>query len=222
MNQAEKLINRILSHPETSESDGVAYELLKQYQRGSPIESLRALLSNDDDRIVGEAAWIASELPEARSLLRDVGVLLRHRSKKARFWAIDCVHLWAGSSDGDELATAAALLDDAEKAVRWKAMGFLAMASREQLMAALNHLRMTAPESPYAQEFAWLLGPEGTDPRKITGGLSGSDDRRRKIAAAAAYRIAKGDSAPLRYATSLEDPEIVQFAGDMLKRISLS
>ena len=141
MDRANKLIDHLLSHPETSESDDAAYELLKQYQRGSPIESLRPLLFSADDRVAGEAAWIASELPEAKSLLRDIGTLLGHRSKKVRFWAIDCVHLWASSSDGDELAAAASLVDDPEKAIRWKAMGFLAMASREQLAAALNSFR---------------------------------------------------------------------------------
>lgn len=219
MNQAEKLIAHILSHPDTSDSDGVAYDLLKQYQRGSPVESLRALLSSPDDRIAGEAVWIASELPAGRSLLRDVGALLGHRSRKVRFWAIDCVLLWAGPLDGAELAAAAALLDDAEKPVRWKAMGFLAMASREQLTAALNNFRTPALKSPYVGELAWLVSLEGADPGEIIAALGGPDGRRRKIAAAAAYRLAKEDSAPLRYATSIEDPEIAQFAGDMLKRI---
>jgi len=221
--RAQELISHLLTHPDTSESDGTANELLKQYQRGSPIESLRALLFSSDDRIAGEAAWIASELPEGRSLLHDIGALLGHRSRKVRFWAIDCVHLWAGPSNGLELAAAAALVDDPDKAVRWKAMGFWAMASREQLAAALSNLRATDPESQYIDELTWLLGQKGTDSGEIIAALNGSDDRRRKIAAAAAYRLAAANNnlAPLRYATSLEDPDAVQFARDMLKRLSI-
>jgi len=224
MDRAEKLINHLLAHPDTSESDGAAYELLKQYQRGSPVESLRTLLFDSDDRIAGEAAWIASELPEGRSLLHDIGALLGHRSRKVRFWAIDCVHLWADSSGGRELAVATALIDDPDKAVRWKAMGLWAMASREQLAAALSNLRATDPKSQYVNELTWLLGREGADSGEIIAALNGSDDRRRKVAAAAAYRVAKAanNPAPLRYATSVEDPEVVQFAGDMLKRLSAS
>lgn len=220
MDRAKRLIERLVSNPDSSESDGVAYELLTEYQRGSPIESLRILLSSADDRLVGEGAWIASELPEeGKPLLRDVRVLLGHGSKKVRFWAIDCVLLWADSSNGYELAAAAALVDDAEKAVRWKAMGFLSMASCEQLRAALGQITATNPESPYVDELKWLLEEEG-HPEQIVAGLRNHDARRRRIAAAAASRIAKQDSAPLRYATSVEDPEIVEFAGDMLKRIS--
>jgi hypothetical protein len=34
--------------------------------------------------------------------------------------------------------------------------------------------------------------------------------------------MAKSDSRPLRDATASDDPEIAQFTGDMLKRISLA
>jgi len=220
MDRTNKLIAHLLSNPDTSESDGVAYELLSEYQRGSPIESLRMLLTNADDRLAGEGTWIASELSESgRPLLREVRGLLRHRSKKVRFWALDCVLLWAGPTNGYELASAVGLVDDAEQGVRWKAMNFLAMISREQLQAALAQLEADNPESPFADELRWMLGPNGSDSTQIATGLRGSDPRHRKFAAAASSRITKSDSQPLRDATASDDPEIAQFAGDMLKRI---
>lgn len=224
MDRAAKLINHLLSHPDTSESDGAAYELLKQYQRGTPVESLRTLLFNSDDRLAGEAAWIASELPEGKPLLQDIGALLAHRSRKVRFWAIDCVHLWAGASDGREVAAASALIDDPDEAVRWKAMGLWAMASREQLAAALSDLRGADPKSQYIDELTWMLGREGADSAEVIAALNGADARRRKVAAAAAYRLATANNNPaaLHYATSVEDTDIAQFAADMLKRIATS
>jgi hypothetical protein len=219
--RAQKLIDHLLSHPDSCESDGVAYELLNEYFRGSPIETLRVLLSSSDDRLVGEATWIASELPElGKPLLKDVRGLLGHQSKKVRFWAVLCVLLWADSSNGCELASAIPLVDDIEKGVRWQAMGFLSMTSREQLQAALAQLRAENANSPYICELGWLLGPEGGDPVQITAALQDPDSRRRKFGAAAAFRIAKTAIEPLRYAASADDPEIAQFAGDMLKRIS--
>jgi hypothetical protein len=221
MDRAKKLIEQLLAHPNSSES--AAYELLTEYQRGSPIESLRVLLSSQDDRLAGEGTWIASELPEAGNvLLRDLRRLLVHRSKEVRFWAIECVLLWAGPADGHELASAIALVDDSESAVRWRAMGFLSMASREQLDAALIHVKATNIESPYLNELDWLLSPDGSDSAQIIGGLRDLDPRHRKFAAAAAFRIAKNHSEPLRYGASIDDPEVAQFAGDMLKRISSS
>lgn len=222
MDRARRLIERLVSDPASSESAGLVYKLLTEYQRGSPVETLRILLHSADDRLAGEGAWIASELSdEGRALLRDVRVLLGHGSRKVRFWAIDCVLLWADSTNGCELAAAAALVDDAEKAVRWKAMVFLALASREQLRAALDQISATNPESPYVDELIWLLDQDG-HPEHVVVGLQSRDARRRRVAAAAAFRIAKQDSEPLRYATSVNDPEIVEFAGDMLQRISPS
>jgi len=220
MRSAELLIKHLLSNPDNSESDGVAFDLLTAYQRGSPIESLRILLSSVDDRLVGEGVWIASELPEqGKPLIVDVGRLLGHRSKKVRFWAIDCVLLWADSSNGCQLAAAVALIDDAERAVRWKAMCFLAMASREQLQAALSELSTTNPESPYAYELKWLLDQERR-PVQVMAGLRSKYTRRRKTAAVAASRIAGKDSGPLHEATSTGDAEIAEFARDMLERIA--
>jgi hypothetical protein len=224
MDRAEKLINHLLSHPDTNESGSAAYELLKQYQRGAPVESLRTLLFSSDDRLAGEAAWIASELPEGRPLLHDIGALLAHRSRKVRFWAIDCVHLWASSSDGGEVAAASALIDDPDSAVRWKAMGLWAMASREQLAAALSDLRAADPRSQYIDELTWMLGQEGADSAEVIAALNGADDRRRKVAVAAAYRLAtaRNNPAALRYATSVGDTDVLQFAADMLERLGTS
>jgi hypothetical protein len=221
--RGKELIDHLLSHPDSSESDGVAYELLKEYFRGSPIETLRILLSSPDDRLVGEATWIASELPETgKPLLKDVWGLLRHPSNKVRFWAILCIQLWADPSNGRELASALRLVDDTEKGVRWQAMGFLSMISRERLEAALAELRAEGADSPYVCELDWLLGPEGGDPAQIIAGLKAPDSRRRKFAAAAAFRITRTSSEPLRCAASADDPEVAQFAGDMLKRIALA
>jgi len=224
MDRAAELIEHLLSKPDSCESDGTAAnELLTGYFSGSPIETLRILLSSSDDRLVGVGTWIAAELAESgKPLLKDVQGLLGHRSKDVRFWAIECVHEWAGPANGDVLASTVALVDDTERAVRWKAMTFLALASGEQLQAAAAQFGATNPDSPYLDELKCLLGPEGSTGTLIIGRLRGDDALRRKFAAAAAFRIAKNDSEALRYAASVDDSEIAQFAGDMLKRILLS
>ena len=219
MDRTQELIGEIVSHPETSETDGRTYELLKEYYRGGPTESLRILLSSDDDRVAGEAAWIASELGESgKPLLSDIGGLLKHRSKKVRFWSIDYILLCATAANGRELASTVVLVDDPEEAVRWKVMGFLAMASREQLQAALTYSETS--ESAHAKELNWLLSPQGADPILIIEELHNNDARRRKFAVAAAYRVAEQDRSPLNdAAASIDDLDVAQFARDMLKRL---
>lgn len=217
MDTAKKLIDHLMSNPETCGSDGVAYKLLNEYYRGSPVESLRTLLSSTDDRLVGEATWIASELPdEGKPLLGDVTRLLVHPSKKVRFWAIECVLIWAGASNGRELSLAIPLVDDPEEAVREQAMRFLAYASREQLQAALTDLQSANSESKYIGELVWLLGVRGGNESTITDALHGGD-LRQKFAVSAALRIAKDNAKPLEQAASLSNSEVAEFARAMLK-----
>lgn len=219
MDRTKTLIALLLSHPDTCESDGVAYELLTEYQRGSRIDSLRILLSSSDDRLVGEGAWVASELGVAgKSLIQEVRALLSHHSKKVRFWALDCALLWADASNGIELASAVGLIDDTEEAVRWKTMGFLSMASAEQLRAALEELRTTRPGSSCIDDLNCLLDSRSVARIKIE--LKSDDARRRRFAAAAAFRVARTDPEALQYAASSADPEVAHFAQDMLKTLS--
>ena len=165
--------------------------------------------------------WIAAELAQvAKPLLPDVMRLLRHPLKDVRFCAIECVQEWAGPSNGCEIASAVSLLDDAEEGVRWKAMVFLALASREQLQAGVDWLTATDSQSTYLANLRWILAPEGADPDQIANNVRGASSRRQKFAAAAAFRIAKTYPQPLERAVFADDPEVAQFVGDMLKRIS--
>jgi hypothetical protein len=220
MDRAAVLIEGALANPDRRDFGEVANELLSEYYRGSDLSSLRNLLHSGDHRIVACSTWIACELGEVgKPLLPEVKRLLGHPSKKVRFWAIECVQEWAGPSNGHEIASTVALVDDAEEAVRWKAMVFLALASHEQLQAGADWLTAADPESPYLSELSWILAPEGADPDQIANTVRGISSRRRKFAAAGAFRIAKTDSQPLERAVSADDPEVAQFAGDMLKRI---
>lgn len=222
MDRTKRLLEHLLANPGTSESDGVASKLLTEYQRGSPVESLRVLLLSEDDRLAGEGAWIASELSEkGLPLLQEVGTLLQHRSKKVRFWVLDCILLWAGPQNGPELASAVTLVDDPERAVRWKALNFLAMISRDQLEAAFAQMAKYDPTSPHLSELRWMLGAKGSDSKEILAGLHQDDARHRRFAAAAAARLIKSDPVAILSAAALDDPEIAQFAGDMLKRNSV-
>lgn len=223
MDHATKLITKLLSGSRSGEVDSrLIYELLTQYQRGSPVESLQLLLSSSDERLVAEGAWIASELPEeGKPLLCEVSTLLGHSSKSVRFWALDCILLWASPLNGNELASAVALVDDNESAVRWKAMGFLSMASREQLQAALDKCgAMVDAMSLFVGELKWLLGSESKDSRHVSDEIKSVRPLRRRVAAAAAVRMARnGELGSLNTAIYSNDPDIAQFAIDMRQRL---
>ena len=221
MDRAFSLVGEILANPERDNLDEVANELLSEYYDGCDLSSLRELLHSEDDNIVSWGVWIATELADVgKPLLPEVKRLLGHPSKRVRFFAIECVQEWAGPSNSEELAIAISLLGDSDQAVRWKASGFVAFAPRAQLEYAVAGFAATNPESPYLSEIRWILGPDATDPVKISLALQDSCLRHRKIAVAAAVRIAKTDIEPLRHATMTDDSEIAQFARDMLERVA--
>ena len=174
------------------------------------------LLSSDPD-LASSGAWMASELGEKGKVLLDVVVnLLRHPDKRVRFWIIDCVLLWADPSRGRELANVIRLIDDPEKAVRWKAMVFLSRASREQLESALAWLVSEDPESPNVLGLEWLLADTGNEAGAVETMLKNLDPRMRKYAAVAAARMALENQHPLLIASSLSDSEVAEFAADFV------
>jgi hypothetical protein len=210
----QKLMQEIMaqSDPNSSEVGDLTNELLREFQRGYSLENLRPLLHSENERLLNTGIWIASELGEkGKPLLSDVSPLLSHPARRVRYFAIDCILLWAGPSNGRELALAVTLMEDNDSAVRWKAIDFLSRASREQLRAALSHLEVTEPKSTSVAGLAWLLGPSGTNPKQVVSALQSPNDLLRKYGAVAAARMFKENREPFTYAQSIDDPEIRRF-----------
>ena len=223
MDKAIRLIETIFENSDRNDLDELANELLSEYYRGGDVSSLTKLLHSENDRIVASGTWIAAELAEAGNpLLPEIKRLLGHRSRRVRFFAIECVQEWAGPLNSEELAIAISLLDDQDEAVRWRALGFLALAPRSQLECAMAGFAVASPDSPYLSELRWILGSEATDPAMLSVALQDANPRHRKFATAAAVRVAKLNVEPLRFAATSDESEIAQFARDMLERISLA
>ncbi|HYL99833.1 MAG TPA: hypothetical protein VEZ90_12835 [Blastocatellia bacterium] len=217
MKKVEQLVEQMLTSAENLDDGLLANSLLSEFHRGAPLAYLRPLLLSPDHRVAALGAWIASELGQkGKPLLDAVSPLLSHPNRRVRFWIIDCVLLWAGPSDGREISQAACLIDDPEKAVRWKAMIFLYRASTDQLEAALAFLESEDSRSPNAVALRWLLSVPACDTETIARELRGPDARLRKYAAVAAARLGSQNKQPLAAAALSDDPEVAEFAADRL------
>jgi len=222
MGKTENLIEKIAADPASTQLGELSNALADEYRRGASPSTLIELLQSPDDRLADVGAWVASEMGQVgEPLLPFVRPLLGHRSKKVRFWAVECIHMWAGPSDGGDLAAAAELIDDPEEAVRWKAMMFLGTASLDQIRFASRWFTRFSPSSPISDDLQWLIHVVASDTSAIAEGLRGADSRHRRFAVVAAGRIAGENPEPLRRARENDDPEIVQFATDFVDRIRL-
>jgi hypothetical protein len=211
--RAEELTERLVADPRSSLAGAWMNDLLAEFHRGYPLESLRPLLLNDNTEVAKAGAWIASELGEmGKPLLNDVSPLLQHPDSKVRFSAIDCILLWADPSKGPELASVVNLIEDPESRVRWKVMDFLSRATREQLAAALSYFEATNPRSKNIRGLRLLLGSGAENPKEATAALHDQDDVMRKYGVVLARRVAEINRDPLLYAASIDDLDVKDFA----------
>ena len=215
----ETIIEKVINNPAILD-DNKANRLLEEFHRGAPVAHLRRLLLSNDPDIASSGAWIASELGEkGNSLLDTVVVLLEHPDKRVRFWIIDCLLLWAGPNHRNELFKVVRLMDDPEKAVRWKTMVFLSRASKDQLEAALAGFLTYHRESPNAHGLSWLLSPTASDPEAVEAMLKNDESLMRKYGAVASVRLAAENQDPLLTAASSSDSEVAEFSADWLDGI---
>ena len=219
MDHAQEIMDQIMNEPDDSNIGVLANELSKEFSRGCSVDRLRPLLLSKNNNVAEIGIWVTSELGRgAAPLLDDVVTLLRHPGKNVRFFAIDSVLSCATEWNKLEVASVIPLLNDAEAAVRWKAMDFLSRASREQLQGALDYLNTTEPQSVHVHELEWLLGEGGSNPGEIMSFIQSQEALLRKYGVVAAARMSQRNSEPLSYAASTADPDIKQFAWDTLKR----
>jgi hypothetical protein len=216
MDYAKHLIERIASAPQHDRVGILSNELLREFQRGYPLEDLRQLLSSDDEDLLAVAVWIVSELGiESRPLLADVVHLLAHPLKRIRFWTLDCLY-WTLPQNGCDLAEAFRLFDDPEAGIRWKVLDILSRISREQIEAAYLCLEARRSESSHLLGLRWLLSSEALAPDSIGSALRSADPIVRKYGLVAAVRLRKEHPDPLIYASTVDDVDVSKFASDLL------
>lgn len=221
MGKADELVRRLQFPLDEEERGEVANDLLREFHRGYPLKHLRTFLASTSDQVLRTGVWIASELgSKAHPLLQEVALLLKHKLKHIRFFAIDSVLTCASGEDGAIVAEVARLLDDSESAVRWKAIDFLARADEAQLRGALSHLQQTDMISKHTQGLQWLLSDHAKRSDLIAHALQGTERPMPFYAVAAAARISDVDNAPLKLALSLKDEDVVGFARSAIHHFS--
>lgn len=208
----DALIRRIADIRRTPEERwDDAYTLLQKLFQGYAVDNLRVLLGSTDSATLETGIWVLSELGvEAAPLLDAVEPLLRSRSRKVRYWAIDVVHASAGHNDGRIIGKALELLNDDDVAVRRAASYFLARVGGSELDAAVLQLE----GSQLGSLLDWFVQVAQSEDAAalIAQRIHSSDRLERLVAVAAAARIAQRDRSALERAADVGDDEIRVFA----------
>lgn len=193
------------------EEGRAANDLLREVARGYPAQNLSRLIHSDRAAAVASGAFVVSELGvHAVQIIGEVDFLLGHPLRDVRFDALDAALVAASAEHRAILAKAVMLVDDADRAVRWKAVRFLANTTPDQLTAAAPYLK----DRHVADLVAWLVSA-GSDPASlpdIPSRLRDPDKATRMFAAAAAARMAATSRQGLEDAAASDDPDVRSFA----------
>jgi hypothetical protein len=218
----DELVSRLLRGE--AGDGGLENNLLREVQLGYAVSKLRLLLRSDDHKVVAAGMWIASELgAAARPLFADITDLMHHPALKVRFFALDCVITCARPEDDRALTLALDLLNDAEPAVRWKAMVSVATIPESLLKAAWDASGVNEQAGARRKGLELVLNAtRSRDNTAVTSALASRDDILRRYAAAAAARMVHQDPFPLKQAMTSADPMIKQFASDMAARAGIA
>jgi hypothetical protein len=217
----DELIDLLLAGQASPEEEGqAANDLLREVQRGYPAQNLGRLIHSDSIKAVANGAFVVSELgAHAAPIINEVDFLLGHPLREARFDALDAALTAASAEHGAILAKAVMLIADADQAVRWKALNFLANSTQDQLAAAVPNL-----EDRYVADLATWLASAGSDPANlpdIRSRLHDPDKLIRMFAAAAAARVVGTSRLGLDDAATSDDPDIRHFAKGVIKILDL-
>ena len=96
--RGQRLIDELLTDSARFNELGKSYELLQEYFEGFPLNTLRALLSNEDYMVKRAAIWIVAELGEAANeLINDVIPLLNYNDRYIKYYAIESIMVFSSS-----------------------------------------------------------------------------------------------------------------------------
>jgi hypothetical protein len=213
----DELVEMLLAGEDILGDEGrAANDLLREVIRGYPAQNLSRLIHSDRATAVASGAFVVSELrAQAAQIIDEVDFLLGHPLRDARFDALDAALTAASPEHGATLAKAAMLIDDADQAVRWKALRFLANTTPDQLSAAATHL-----EDRHVANLVTWLASAGSDPASlpdIRSRLQDPDRATRMFAGAAAARVAGASRQALDDAAASDDPDVRSFAEGEIK-----
>jgi hypothetical protein len=223
MNRADELVRILIATADKLDHEALANDLLGEYGRGHPLETLRPLLASPHTEVVGVAMFVVSELgSKGITLLNDVAKLLDYPDVGIRFDVISSILTCASPSDGDKIVSVVLLLADPDRSIRWKAMQFLSLASIEQLRAAATHFQDHQPNSSNLSNLKWIDSEFASNPADVERMIGSTDSLCRKYGIIAAARIARQNQQPLLRGLSSDDTDIKQFAESMLRILAAS
>ncbi|MEQ1878037.1 MAG: hypothetical protein ABL958_15445 [Bdellovibrionia bacterium] len=212
------LIIEMLANPDRFEESGRAYELLQDYFRGYPVETLRLLLRHENILVQRVAVWIASELgDQGCGLLHEVIPLLESPDRRSRAYALDVVIVCAIGADVGEIVHIARAMESDDNGIRMLAMQLMSNADQSQLDAGARLAGSTAFLSAAHEDALRQISNRSQTSDEIRRMMGSADPLMRRYGAIAAKRATNVLPRLLEMAAENLDENIREFATRALR-----
>ena len=212
------LIDDLLGDPSRFDKQGRAYDLLQNYFRGYPVETLRPLLANKDQLIQRAAVWIVSELgKDGCSLLDAVIPLIDSHDRYIKYHALEIAIVCSVDGKVDRFAHVARSLESSDEEIRILAMRLISVADQCQLEAGAR----VAGASPafndmHKRGLLHLCASNRLDGNQVLQMINDANPLVRRYGAIAARRLFETFPDLISTATESADPDISRFAKETL------
>lgn len=216
----DELLSQLLNHPDEFAENGLGNELLNEFFRGYPLETLRSLLVNPSPVIQREAVWIVSELGyQGSDLIFDIIPFLNHAERAIRYAALESVMVFSAVANFEQFLNVVKALETSDEVIRMLAMGLVSNANDDQIRAALPLLsRSTVEPEKHKEGLTQMLGSSQLpDQKRILDMLNSRTPTTRKYGAILAKRALSVAPSFIRLAATNDDPDVKQFANDVIK-----
>jgi hypothetical protein len=217
-NRGQQLIDELLTDSTRFYEEGKSYDLLQEYFEGFPLNTLRALLSNEDHMVKRAAIWVVAELGEdANELINDVIPLLNYKERYIKYYAIESIMVFTNSVNFAKFEHIIYKLHDDDPAIRQLAMRLVSNANESQLEATLQSI---TADKPYTNTHKFglntLLNADLIDEEAFRRMIDDSNVLTKKYGAIASKRLLKKNPNLIKYASSSDDPDVKEFSNEFL------
>lgn len=216
--RGQQLIDELLTDSTKFYEEGKFYDLLQEYFEGFPLNTLRALLSNEDHMVKRAAIWVVAELGEdANELINDVIPLLNYKERYIKYYAIESIMVFTNSVNFSRFEHIIYMLHDDDPAIRQLAMRMVSNANESQLEATLQSI---TADKPYANTHKFglntLLNANLIDEEALRRMIDDNNVLTKKYGAIVSKRLLKNYPNLIKYASSSDDPDVKEFSNEFL------
>lgn len=212
----KKLIEELLANPKLFNKSHKGYDLLQEYFKGLPLETLIPLLKTSDKSIQGPALWIVSELGnEGCSLLPYVLPFVSSEERFLKYYALECIIVCSKGNHIKEFIHIIKAMNSEDEVIRVLAMYLISNADDIQLQEGIKLVEGLSNNTAHSRGLSALRECASLDSQEIRNMIDSDSPLIRKYGVIAAKKVYQENSNLINYASTSLDPDVQKFLQKM-------